>query len=400
MPTKVTFPDEESVAGVGASQRRRLRLHELEQGFHCSIVGTCLTPGMARQIIRRAKLSFDHDTQDYRLHSVLVSEAGRPGIVSRLITKTLDQSFAGILRRVAATSGMEELGRLWDELCEKGEVAGAYWSFLTHAHVPAELRVRVFGEVHMLSHFIGGHNRASAKALWLAERRAEQLAERLARSRRQAQATLAERDRRIAELEAELAATRTELARRVAAAMAVQRCRPARPRAEPARLERRVLATRARLREAERENERLRRQLDLLTEDLPPRPAVCPAPRQPLCMEGPERCLLYVGGHCSLMPHLRRHARTRRLELLHHDGGEEHNLHVLEGLIGRAEAVFCPIDCVSHQACLAAKQLCRRLDKPFVPLRTGSGTCFLRAVDHWRVRVGGGDAAAPAAMMS
>ena len=87
---------------------------------------------------------------------------------------------------------------------------------MTHAHVPAELRVRIFGEVHMLSHFMGGHNRAHAKALWLAERRAEQLAERLARSRRQAQDTLAERDRRIAELEAELAHTREELARRVA----------------------------------------------------------------------------------------------------------------------------------------------------------------------------------------
>ncbi|MFO1049964.1 MAG: DUF2325 domain-containing protein [Geminicoccaceae bacterium] len=98
--------------------------------------------------------------------------------------------------------------------------------------------------------------------------------------------------------------------------------------------------------------------------------------------------MLYVGGHCSLLPHLRRHARTRRLELLHHDGGGEQSLHVLEGLIGRAEVVFCPIDCVSHQACLAAKQLCRRLAKPFVPLRSSSGTCFLRAIDHWRVGVG------------
>ena len=94
----VTLPDKESVAAVVASQRRRLRLYELEQGFHCSVVGTCLTPGLARQIVRRAKLTIDHDTQDYRLHSVLVSEAGRPGIVSRLITKALDQSFAGVVR--------------------------------------------------------------------------------------------------------------------------------------------------------------------------------------------------------------------------------------------------------------------------------------------------------------
>lgn len=393
-PTRVQFPD--LPASPAAGNRRRLRLHELESGFHCSVVGTCLSPGTAKQIVRRARLEFDGDTHDYRLHSILVSEAGRAGIVSRLITKTLDDSHAGVLRRVAATP-TEGLGELWDQLCEKGEVAAAYWAFLTHGHVPADLRLRVFGEVHMLSHFMGGHNRASAKALWLAERRAEQVAERLVRSRRQSQATLAERDRRIAELEAELAATRGELTRRVADAVASRR-RPASRRIEPARLERRILATRARLREAEKENERLRRQLDLLTEDLPPRAPVTPAPAPLPWADGMERCLLYVGGHCSLVPHLRRHAQTRSLELLHHDGGEEHNLHALEGLVGRAAAVFCPIDCISHQACLAAKQLCRRLDKPFVPLRTGSGTCFLRAIDQWRVTTAGSPAPAGAGM--
>ena len=390
MSIKVTFPDQDVVAGTAAGPRRRLRLHELEHGFHCSIVGTCLSPGMARQIVRRARLDFERDTQDYRLHSVLVSEAGRAGIVARLITKALDESFAGILRRVGATGGAAELGRLWDELCEKGEIAGAYWAFLTHGHVPSELRLRIFGEVHMLSHFMGGHNRAGAKALWLAERRAEQLAERLARSRRQAQDTVAERERKIADLAAELAATRHELARRLAA-----RRPPPRRGPDPARVERRVQAARARLREAEKENERLRRQLDLLTEDPAPVPRAAVAATAPPCLAGDSSCLLYVGGHCSLLPHLRRHAETRRLELLHHDGGEEHSLHVLEGLVGRADAVFCPIDCVSHQACLAAKQLCRRLDKPFVPLRTGSGTCFLRALDRWRGSHAPG-AAAPA----
>ena len=371
--TRVHFPGVPSPPVAGG--RRRIRLHELEQGFHCSVIGTCLSPATAKQIVRRARLQFDGDTHDYRLHSILVSEAGRPGIVSRLITKFLDDGHAGILRRVAATP-TGALDELWDQLCEKGEVAAAYWAFLTHAHVPAELRVRIFGEVHMLSHFMGGHNRASAKSLWLAERRAEQLAERLVRSRRQAQGTLAERDHKIADLEAELATTRQELTRRVAASMATRLRRPSRQDVDTARFERRILATRAQLREAEKENERLRRQLDLLTEDLPLRTPSMPAPASMPSSDGTERCLLYVGGHCSVVPHLRRHARTRCLELLHHDGGEEHNLHVLEGLVGRAAAVFCPIDCISHQACLAAKQLCRRLDKPFVPLRTGSGPAF------------------------
>jgi hypothetical protein len=157
---------------------------------------------------------------------------------------------------------------------------------------------------------------------------------------------------------------------------------------DPRGLQRRVLAARVRLRRAEEDNQRLRRLLDALADAAAPQGATAPAkpgsPPPGLADGCAERCLLYVGGRCSLVPHLRRHAEARRLRLLHHDGGEEESLHALEGLVGRAESVFCPIDCVSHRACLAAKQLCRRLAKPFVPLRTGSGVCFLQAVDRWR----------------
>jgi hypothetical protein len=365
--------------------RRRLKLWEIEHGYHCSIVGTCLTPATARQILRRARVEIEGGAEDYRLHSLLVSEATRQGVIGRLINKTLDDSFAGPIRRVAATQGEGPQAALWDELCAKGEVAAGYWAFLSHGHVAADLRLRIFGEVHMLSHFMGGHHRGNAKALWLAERRAEQLAERLARSRRQAQETVSDRDQRIAVLEAELARTRDELARRVARVVRDHRPAGARRTADPARLERRILATRAQLRQVESDNARLRRLLDILADEVgPAAPQPRPEARAPPdgCAAG--RCLLYVGGRCSLVPHLRRHAEARRVELLHHDGGDEEGMHVLERLIGRADAVFCPIDCVSHQTCLAAKQLCRRLDKTFVPLRTGSGTCFLRAVDRWR----------------
>lgn len=382
MPS-ATSPDTVPMSAA-TGRRRRLRLWEIEGGYHCSLVGTCLSPALAKQVIRRARVQLEPDAAEYHLHSLLVNEASRAGTIARFITKTLDDAFGGIVRRVGATPGEDELAALWDELCGKGEIAGAYWAFLTFAHVPAALRVRIFGEVHMLSHFMGGHNRGSAKALWLAERRAEQLAERLARQRRQAHETLACKEQRIELLENELASTREELARRMARAVRVRRASVAARRVDPGKLERRVLAARARLRQVEAENARLRQLVDLLSDNagtiLPPTSAPSVSPVD----DGAERCLLYVGGRCSLLPHLRRHADARRLVLLHHDGGDEEGVNVLERLIGRAEAVFCPIDCVSHQACLMAKQLCRRLEKPFVPLRTGSGTCFLRAIDRWR----------------
>ncbi len=129
------------------------------------------------------------------MHSVLVSEAAKPGIVSRLTARTLDDSFAGMLRGVAAVAGASVLAALSDQQCEKGEIAATYRAFLTYAHVPPELRVRTFGEVHMLSHFMGGHDRSHAKELWLALRRPE----RPARSRRRrADVCMAERARKIA----------------------------------------------------------------------------------------------------------------------------------------------------------------------------------------------------------
>ena len=43
--------------------------------------------------------------------------------------------------------------------------------------------------------------------------------------------------------------------------------------------------------------------------------------------------------------------------------------------------MLCPIDCVSHQACLRVKALCRRRAKPFVPLRSSSASSLAHAIE-------------------
>ena len=90
--------------------------------------------------------------------------------------------------------------------------------------------------------------------------------------------------------------------------------------------------------------------------------------------------LLYVGGRYHLLPHLRARAEALDASLIHHDGGQEETLKSLDGLVEKADVVFCPIDCISHQACLKAKHLCKRQAKPFVPLRSSSASCFARAI--------------------
>jgi BMFP domain-containing protein YqiC len=92
------------------------------------------------------------------------------------------------------------------------------------------------------------------------------------------------------------------------------------------------------------------------------------------------RRLLYIGGRSGGIEHLRRVAADVGAELLHHDGGEHEAIGRIDGFVERCDAVFCPIDCISHSACLRAKALCQRLGKPFVPLRTSGTTSFQRAI--------------------
>jgi hypothetical protein len=80
--------------------------------------------------------------------------------------------------------------------------------------------------------------------------------------------------------------------------------------------------------------------------------------------------------------HLREIAERAGAAFLHHDGGIEHYLNLIAGLVSQADLVMFPADCISHHAALAAKQLCRQAGKRFVPLRSASGTSLLAALQR------------------
>ena len=41
---------------------------------------------------------------------------------------------------------------------------------------------------------------------------------------------------------------------------------------------------------------------------------------------------------------------------------------------------LCPVDCVSHGACLFARKFCKRTAKPFVPLRSAGLSSFVTGI--------------------
>lgn len=159
-------------------------------------------------------------------------------------------------------------------------------------------------------------------------------------------------------------AAELEEARRSCAAEA-QRC--AALERELARLCQAREETAANLREAEAE----RAALEAVLQSGIAGGAECAAPDTPaidLC----GRRIAYVGGREATIRHFRDLIERANGRFAHHDGGVEGGAARLDRVLNQADVVLCPVDCVSHRACLRAKNFCKRTAKTFVPLRSAS----------------------------
>ncbi len=99
------------------------------------------------------------------------------------------------------------------------------------------------------------------------------------------------------------------------------------------------------------------------------------------------RSFLYVGGRDCQVAHLREIASSYGAELIHHDGGLREAVSRIDRVLPSVDCVFCPIDCISHDACLRVKTGCKKWGKAFVPLRNGSKSSLARALQD----LSGGD---------
>ncbi len=369
------------------SSTRRTRIWEFSQNLHCSIIGTCLSTGELRQTLTRLGLA-QCEWTDHDLHHKAVSLAAKHDHASKLLHKALDRRHKLPISQFGKVRTEAELNALWRDAVKRGDIPGAYWAVLTHPATTQELVRLVFGEVHMLSHLVGAANRADIRRLCDLEQRNAELEAKLRRQQEALHQAVATRDASIRDLRRSLRARlaedapvptgdetaaltalvadlekrlSTESRRRASVETRLTECREnlARERAARDRLEAEVVSLRAELSAVEAD-------LQPRTEDIPWR------------LDGLS--LLYVGGRPGQVAHLRTLSESRGAELLHHDGGVEHHPDLLAGLTSRADIVLFPVDCVSHDAALMVKRLCRQTDKRFIPLRSASATSFLAAL--------------------
>jgi hypothetical protein len=371
---------------------RRTKIWEFNTNLHCSIIGTCLSTGELRHVLKKLGLA-SPECSDHELHGAAVSLAGRHDKAAKLLHKALDERHRVTINQFGKATTEASLCSMWRDAVRRGEIPGGYWATLTHPAATQAIIRDAFGEVHMLSHLVGAANRADIRRLCQLEVDNEELRARLDRQQVALRDAVVTRDTSIRDL-------RQALTQRIATEPSVPGDDGAVLRQLVTDLERRLAAETRRstvlgdklaaantaLAEAqsargaaERDAGALRHELEVVATLLPEGrgedgAAIVPDPR----LDGVT--VLYVGGRPNQVAHLRATAEQSGAAFLHHDGGVEHHLNLLAGLTSQAQLVMFPVDCISHHAAHAVKQLCRQAGKRFIPLRSASATSLLSAL--------------------
>jgi hypothetical protein len=376
-----------------ARPARRTRIWELSHHVHCSIVGTCLSTGDLRQLLAKAGIA-DSGASEHDLHGRGVALASQRDGSAKLLHKALDRKHRTAIARFDKARTIDAVRAEWREAVKQGDIPGAYWAAMTHPATDDALVREIFGEVHMLSHLVGAANRADIRRLAELEAENGKLRDKLSRQQNQLRDGITARDAWIRELNGLLAsciaedkeAGRADDASERAALEGLVAGLEQRLRAEANRRaaveERLARATDELAREREqhavsrRQEGALRHELEAVEAGF--HAETTPQESMPSSLAGLS--LLYVGGRTDRLGHLRSLSEERGAQLLHHDGGVDDRSGLLAGLVSRADIVMFPVDCVSHEAVLIVKRVCRQMSKPYLPLRSTGISSFVAAL--------------------
>ena len=397
-----------------AAPRRRLRLWELTPGLHCAVLGTCMSFADLVKTGRKAGIVPEPDATEYEIHAWFVQHACEPGPLTRLLHKRLDRAWRAAIEAARAARDEAALAAYWSRAVARGDIPGPFWAVVTHPAATDDLRAEAYGDVHMLSHRMGSANRDASRRLRAAEAERDDLAGRLAvaarRLDRHARENGALEDRlRSAEAGASALAGAEARLRGFESGEVYRRLRSERDAARAALDEaRHARDAGARRNEAlERALAALRRDKDATASRLGEAESECAALEAVLragigggagvaeaetpAIDLSGRRVAYVGGRDAAVRHFRALVERANGQFAHHDGGLEDGAQRLDRVLTQADLVLCPVDCVSHGACLRAKTFCKRTAKPFVPLRSASLSSLAAGLHR---AVGGESAAA------
>lgn len=379
----------------------RNKLWRIDSIYFCSIIGTCLGTGELRKLVARATGERTDKLSDLEVHERAVCLAGNADGGGRLLHKALDQRHQLAIRRFDRAKTPAEVQASWEDAQRSGDIPGGYWAVLTHRATTRELRARVFGEVHMLSHLVGAANRADIRRLAVLEAENTALVAKIAQQETRLREAITARDQTIRRLSDELAqriakqmpddvpqpqaeaqadGTLRELIASLQRRLTHESARRERAESRLRTAESALDGAQASLRSVSAQQDEMTAELRTLENQL-----AAGADRKDPWAAAVEatvaaRVVLYVGGRAGTVHSIRDLVQQHGGTFLHHDGGVEERMRLLAGDVHRADLVLFPVDCISHDAVNLIKRTCRQAGKRYHALRTSGLTSFITAL--------------------
>jgi hypothetical protein len=387
---------------------KRKNIWELSSHHHCSIVGTCLTIGEARALGKKigAKCPNPKDL-DATIHSILVRESNTKNRVSILLNKALNKKYDSSVRIFNKCNTPPEIRELWKDAFEVGNIPGPYWAALSHPMIDYEVTVKIYSDVHMLSHLVGSSNRADIARL-------SELEIELANALDKNRALVTQNNRKINRLRDEIEnhqqiirnlerknsnlsarlfvntqsqsieETNEEFSQGVLLSgekyiALIGECESDKSKVtahnlrlvdDIERLNSEKQGLHSKLKTAQQKLKDSLAELQSANSFIQSFIAKSDAPTKRCNLSG--KCVLYIGGRAGNICRMCDLVDKMNGRLIHHDGGKEDSLATLKGAISSADAVIFPTDCVSHSSALEAKKLCKKMIKPLLPIRSSS----------------------------
>jgi len=393
-----------------------LKIWDVQDSFICSIIGTCLTLDELRKIAKKMDVSIS-TFSDFELHQYFVEKCFNCNDFSRMVNKSLNRKFELSIKLSSHCKNEDDLIKFWKSSKSDGRLSGAYWAILTHPYSSEKLNIEIFGEVHMLSHLSVASAKKSEQKIKDLTQQLELVEKVTKDNREQFKKEIENKNREIVELikyknECKFLSIKLDEANRIIKKFeeGVDKESEDNIKNIKNQLElknKMYLAIKNNYEKLifqnkeinfkysflEKSYKKLENENSLLKSRIQNYNIKADCPLSVTDSKGEEnclcpnnllsgRCLLYVGGQHSLVPHYRKIVEQYGGKFFHHDGCKEEGHNVLENLTKQSDVVLFPINCVSHEACMKIKSICKQLKKPLLPIQTSSISALSKGIEQ------------------
>ena len=391
------------------SFKRRKKLWELPTTILCSVVGTCATLEELRTIAEHDASANWQEFNDYDLHKTFVNLASdKNSKIARGLQKRLERKFSGVSTiRESSNASEHVMSDAWEKAVDSGDIAGTFWTLVTHPSLTNALLNKIYGDVHMLSHLSGASLRTDVKNNGALKKKIAAISKELdnLRSERNHQSislgkkinvlnqklkqTLEENRRlknqfREYKKKTEVGGYKKEDFIRVTNDLAMARLNNERFQVKLTRANQEISSLksetdhiRAELSKSKKEQLSLETLIQRILENSNESNDT-PSAVSRLDLKSCQ--VLYVGGLGGLSAQFRAIVEQSNGLFRYHDGGMEDNKNTLSSAIAKADVVFCPWNCISHNAIKKIKRQCARESKKVHYLHRASISTFVDAL--------------------